>query len=54
VTANVEPSIRVCRGRLPKKEIPMTLRAVINGEEAIYYLAGDGIFYDRTRFPIPK
>jgi hypothetical protein len=32
----------------------MRLRAVISGEEAIYYLGGDGIFSDRTRFPIPK
>src|SRR6266576_4476924 len=32
---------------------PHTLKAVPDGEQALEYLAGEGIFSDRTRHPFP-
>jgi CheY-like chemotaxis protein len=39
---------------LRRLNVPITLRSVENGEEAMSYLAGTGIFADRERFPLPK
>jgi CheY-like chemotaxis protein len=35
-------------------EVPMTLHAVPDGEEAIAYLAGEGAYADRDQYPFPR
>lgn len=39
---------------LRKVKTPMTFRVVSDGEEAISYLKGEGVFADRRQFPTPK
>lgn len=39
---------------LQKLGVPMKLRLVGDGEEAISYLAGEGVFGNREHFPLPK
>jgi len=36
-----------------KANLPIQLFIVRNGEEAVRYLQGDGIFADRDRYPLP-
>lgn len=50
-----EPSDRLIVSLAFQKAAPnVKLHAVVNGEEAISYLAGQGIYADRERHPMPQ
>jgi CheY-like chemotaxis protein len=50
-----EPSDRLIVSLAFQKAAPhVSLHAVVNGEEAIAYLSGQGIYADRERHPMPR
>jgi CheY-like chemotaxis protein len=48
-----EFDVLLMRAALKRAEFDPSLQVVINGEEAIAYLAGTGIYSDRSTFPFP-
>jgi CheY-like chemotaxis protein len=48
-----ENDVALLRRAFAKAEVSATLTAVWNGQEAIAYLRGDGIYSDRRKYPWP-
>jgi CheY-like chemotaxis protein len=48
-----ENDAMLMRRAFAKAEVPNPLRIVRNGDEAICYLNGDGIYCDRKQYPLP-
>ncbi len=49
-----EDDIVLLRVAFKRAEFLRSLQQVRNGEEAIAYLEGGGIYHDRTKFPLPS
>jgi CheY-like chemotaxis protein len=49
-----ENDIFLMRAALKKAEFDNSLQEVHNGEDAIAYLKGEGIYSDRNQFPMPE
>lgn len=49
-----ENDILLLRRAFKKSDFAFAQREVHNGEEAIAYLAGEGVYADRVQFPVPS
>ena len=45
--------VYILRRALKKAQVTNPVHVVTDGQQAIDYLAGNGVFADRTKFPIP-
>jgi CheY-like chemotaxis protein len=49
-----EDDVFLMRRALKKAEIQLPLQVVMDGQEALNYLSGDGPFADRAQHPVPS
>ena len=48
-----ENDVFLLKAALSKAGVDISVAHVPNGEEALHYLAGDGVFSDRAKYPFP-